>query len=191
MLVDLNRLTEKNEDPIDDIKTLEKLSLCDTNDIPTKIALIKETFSNLMKIPTDRPEIFILTLKLTAKICQSPFDQLKLFFLLDLCNSPFINYLCTYLMYLHYEENKKANEAYWKDQQSFWTNFTVFCESLIVMSPSTATKRCRSLIEDTSKHCLEKLDQEYDFKMPEEINLRLLKVRESLINFQNELKVFF
>lgn len=188
---DENFTTKKSEeDPTDDINTLEKLYLCDTDDIPTNIRLIKEVFSNLMKTPKDRPEMFVLVVKVTAKICQSPFDQLKLFFILDVCNSPFIHYLCTYLMDLHYEENKKGNETYWQDQVSFWTNITVFCETITLMSPSTAAKSCRSLIEDTSKHSLEKLDLKCGFKLPDEINLRLLKVRESLINFQNNLKVF-
>lgn len=149
------------------------------------------TFFNLLKSLIKKPDIFVLIMEIIAKVCQSPFEQLKLSFILDVCNSQFIVNLRSYLMDLHYDENKKKNGKYWQNQESFWNNFIIFCETIMSTSPSTAGIRCRSLIEDTSKHCLEKLHEKHGFKLSEEINLRLLKVRESLTNYNKEPKVIY
>ncbi|XP_038210049.1 NFX1-type zinc finger-containing protein 1-like [Zerene cesonia] len=150
------------------ILTLMKLSEYDGNDILSEINSKREAFCNFLKMPSDRLDVYSLILSISAKICQSRFDQLKLELLLEICNSGFIQNLVLYLLNLPYTENKEQNSLYWKHQTTFWKNLILTLECIIAISPSTATNKCRSLIESASKCCLEALKEKHNYELPEE-----------------------
>ncbi|CAH0715659.1 unnamed protein product, partial [Brenthis ino] len=159
---------------------LEQLANSDTKDILTNLNQKKVAFFNLLESPIDRPDVFILIMNLISKICNSSFDQIKLKFLLEISNSPFIAYLRNYLMDLPYAENKATNKLYWKNETEFWKNFITFCECITLVSPSTALNKCRSLIEASSKCCLDGLKDRHNFELPEAEQYKLTKLRETL-----------
>lgn len=159
---------------------LEQLANSDTKDILTNLNQRKVAFFNLLESPIDRPDVFILIMNLISKICNSSFDQIKLKFLLEISNSPFITNLRNYLMDLPYAENKATNKLYWKNETEFWKNFITFCECITLVSPSTALNKCRSLIEASSKCCLDGLKDRHNFELPEAEHYKLTKLRETL-----------
>ncbi|XP_046965728.1 NFX1-type zinc finger-containing protein 1-like [Vanessa cardui] len=160
--------------------TLEALVKSDVKDILANLNAKKEGFLNLLQSPIDRADVHVLIMELLSKICESSFHQLKLTVLLDVCNSQFIGNFKNYLLDLPYVENKSANNKYWKNEIEFWKNFIMFCESIIVMSPTTALTKCRSLIDGSSKCCLEGLRDRHNFTLPEEYSMKLIQLRESL-----------
>ncbi|XP_050350709.1 NFX1-type zinc finger-containing protein 1-like [Nymphalis io] len=160
--------------------TLEALVKSDVKDILTNLNDKKEGFSNLLQSPIERPDVYVLVMELLTKICESSFHQLKLTVLLDVCNSQFIANLQNYLLNLPYAEKKSTNNKYWKNEIEFWKNFITFCESIIALSPSTALIKCRSLIEGSSKCCLDGLRDRHNFTLPEEYSLKLMQLRETL-----------
>ncbi|CAH2096329.1 unnamed protein product [Euphydryas editha] len=166
--------------------TLEALAKSDLKDLHTNINDKKEAFFHLLESPIDRPDVYVLVMELLSKICESSFDQLKLNLLLEICNSQFITNLRNYLMDLPYTETKSKNNKYWKNEVEFWKNFIRFCECIILMSPQTALNKCRSLIEGTSKLCLEELTTRHNFVLPEECNLKLNELRETLRAHEKE-----
>ncbi|KAI5644349.1 AAA domain-containing protein [Phthorimaea operculella] len=91
---------------------------------------------------------------------------------------------------MHYMQDQdiSANNLYWKDQEGFWTRFVKFSECLVDLLPVTALHKCRSLIEDSSKSCLEKLEERHKFKLSDECSLRLTQLRERLALSENEMK---
>ncbi|CAH2096338.1 unnamed protein product [Euphydryas editha] len=166
--------------------TLKALAKSDLKDILTNINDKKEAFFHLLESPIDRPDVYVLVMELLSKICESSFDQLKLNLLLEICNSQFITNLGNYLMDLPYTERNSKNIKYWKNEIEFWKNFIRFCECIIIMSPQTALNKCRSLIEGSSKLCLEELITRHNFVLPEECNLKLNELRETLRAHEKE-----
>ncbi|XP_073956764.1 NFX1-type zinc finger-containing protein 1-like [Choristoneura fumiferana] len=63
-----------------------------------------------------------------------------------------------------------------------------FSELIINVSPSTAVRKCGSLIEATSKICLEGLKAKHGFELPEEYVERMTRIRDSLTTYENEPK---
>ncbi|XP_064072681.1 NFX1-type zinc finger-containing protein 1-like [Vanessa tameamea] len=160
--------------------TLEALAKSDVKDILANLNAKKEGFLNLLQSPIERPDVHVLIMELLSKICESSFHQLKSTVILDVCNSQYIGNFKNYLLDLPYVLNKSTNNKYWKNEMEFWKNFITFCESIIIMSPSTALTKCRSLIEGSSKCCLEGLGDRHNFTLPEEYNLKLIQLRETL-----------
>lgn len=165
---------------------LQNLAKSEGKEIISQINDKKEAFMDLLQSPVERLDVFALVLELLAKICQSSFDQLKLTILLDVCNSTFILSLRNYLMDLPYPERKAANSMYWKNPNEFWNNFLIFCECITTLSPSTALAKCRSLIDGTTKLCLEELADKQGYTIPDNLNLTLTKLREILTKHEKE-----
>ncbi|XP_069359382.1 NFX1-type zinc finger-containing protein 1-like [Maniola hyperantus] len=165
---------------------LQNLAKSESKEIISQINDKREAFMNLLQSPIERLDVFALVLELLAKVCQSSFDQLKLTILLDVCNSPFIISLRNYMMDLPYAERKPANNMYWKNPNEFWVNFLTFCECITTLSPSIALAKCRSLIDGTSKLCLEALGERHDYKLPEHCDLMLIKLRDALTTHEKE-----
>lgn len=161
-------------------RALEEIAQSDDQEILIKVNERKDSFLNLINSAIDRADIFVLIIKILSKVCQSSFDELKLKLLLDVCNSQFIGHLRNYLMDLPYAEVKTRNNVYWNNQLDFWINFVMFCECIIDLSPATALRKCRSLIEDTSKCCLEGLKARHGFNLPDNNMSKLAELRERL-----------
>ncbi|XP_028173495.1 NFX1-type zinc finger-containing protein 1-like isoform X1 [Ostrinia furnacalis] len=162
-------------------KTLEEIAMADPVDIIAKINERKESFDNLITKTVDA-DVFVLTVQVLAKISMSSFDELKLRILLDVCHSQFVMYLRDYLINLPYsdEHTRRRNRFYWNNQDDFWNNLITFCECIVKKVPSIALQKLRSLIEGTSKSCLENLKERHGFILSERNNKRLLDLRESL-----------
>lgn len=167
---------------------LQELANSDTTEILANLNKKKQSFSELLQSPIQRPDMFVLILKLMSNICKSSFDQIKLKFLLEICNSQFIIHLRTYLMDLPYAEaeDKAKNQLYWNNENEFWANFITFCDSIILLSPSTALNKCRSLIEATSKSSLEGLKERHHFELQQDDSVKLDKLRNILTFRENE-----
>lgn len=87
---------------------------------------------------------------------------------------------------------KRTNQMYWGKQNDFWANLITFCECIIEIAPSVAKSKCRSLIDDTSKLCLEKLHENHQFTLSEELVVKLNAVRETMKVVKTEtVKHFF
>lgn len=171
-------------------KTLEELANADSRDILMKISVKREAFMNFINSPIDRPDVFPLLMKILAKACQTSFDNLRLKFIIEVCNSQFLLYLQNFLLNLQYGTQKRANNLYWKDPIDFWSNFIQFCECVTTVSPSTALRSCRALIEATSRVCLEGLSDRHGFQLPDEYTLKLTQLRTSLTVQEQEVEVF-
>ncbi|CAH2234537.1 jg1677 [Pararge aegeria aegeria] len=165
---------------------LQNLAKSESKEIISQINDKKEAFMNLLQSPIERQDVFALVLELLAKISQSSFDQLKLTILLDVCNSAFILSLRNYLMDLPYPERKSVNSMYWKNPNEFWGNFLMFCECITTLSPSTALAKCRSLIDGTTKLCLEALAERHNYELPDKYNLTLIKLRTALTEHEKQ-----
>ncbi|XP_013143932.1 PREDICTED: NFX1-type zinc finger-containing protein 1-like [Papilio polytes] len=170
-------------------KTLEELANSDSRDILMKISAKREAFMNFINSPIDRPDVFPLLMKILAKACQTSFDNLRLKFIIEVCNSQFLLYLQNFLLNLQYGTQKRANNLYWKDPIDFWSNFIQFCECVTTVSPSTALRSCRALIEATSRVCLEGLSDRHGFQLPDEYTLKLTQLRTSLTIQEQEVEV--
>ncbi|CAG4965233.1 unnamed protein product [Parnassius apollo] len=161
-------------------KTLEEFARTHSSDIILKITEKRDAFLDFIESPINRPDVFALMMEILSKVCQSSFDSLKLKILIEVCESQFLVNLQGYLMNLPYESRKSANMLYWNNQAEFWNNFLFFCESLTNASPSTALRKCRSLIEGTTKFCLDGLNERHNFRLPEENIKKWNELRERL-----------
>ncbi|KAJ2949110.1 hypothetical protein O0L34_g6049 [Tuta absoluta] len=171
-------------------KILEEISQSDSQDILVRIDQRKEAFLNLIKSQIEKPDIFVLITNLMAKVSDSSFKQLKVQILRDICNSAYLGNFQKYLMDIPYmlDQDISSNNLYWKDQEGFWMKFVTFSECLVDLLPVTALQKCRSLIEDSSKSCLEKLEERHNFKLSNECSLRLTQLRERLTFSEHEMK---
>ncbi|XP_013164299.1 PREDICTED: NFX1-type zinc finger-containing protein 1-like [Papilio xuthus] len=170
-------------------KTLEELANADSGDILMKISVKREAFMDFINSPIDRPDVFPLLMMILSKACQTSFDNLRLKFIVEVCNSQFLIYLQNYLLNLPYGTPKRTNNLYWKNQRDFWSNFIQFCECVTTVSPSTALRTCRALIEASSKVCLDGLSERHDFQLPDEYALKLTQLRSSLTIQEKEVEV--
>lgn len=172
-------------------RALDEMAKADKEDVIPQLSQKKVLFFELIdRINSENnADLFVLIMQILSKVCQSSFDELKLQFLLEICNSEFIAKLRNYLMDLPYATVKAKNNLYWNNQQGFWTNFIIFCESIINVSPSTALNKCRSLIDGTSKCCLEGLTERHHFVLQEQDNVKLAHLRERLTDSEKEEKV--
>ncbi|XP_041979115.1 NFX1-type zinc finger-containing protein 1-like [Aricia agestis] len=161
---------------------LEKLAESADTDIIQNVNKQYDALLDLLTSPIDRPDIYFLVLKVAQKVVGCSFDRLKIKFLLDLCNSQFIIYLRTYLMDLPYasDEDRRANKMYWQNPDEFWGNLVAFCECMMTTAPSVAKSKCRSLVEDTSKLCLEKLSENHSYMLPDELSSKLNDLRDAM-----------
>ncbi|XP_014358196.2 NFX1-type zinc finger-containing protein 1 [Papilio machaon] len=170
-------------------KTLEELANAESRDILMKISIKREAFMDFINSPIDRPDVFPLLMRILSKSCQTSFDNLRLKFIVEVCSSQFLLYLQNYLLNLPYGTEKRANNLYWNDPIDFWSNFVQFCECVTTVSPSTALRSCRALIEATSKVCLDGLSERHGFQLPDECALKLIQLRTSLTNQEKEVEV--
>ncbi|KAI8436677.1 hypothetical protein MSG28_010165 [Choristoneura fumiferana] len=172
-------------------KALEDISRSDSVDIIERINQQKKQFTCLLESPVDKKkqDVFALVLELITNVWKSTFEESKKLLLLEICNSKFIEHLQLYLMQLPYatsREDKYFNKYYWTKEMNFWTNFMNFCEFIINVSPSTAVRKCGSLIDGSSKVCLEGLKEKHGFELPEEYESRMTKIRNSLKTCDDE-----
>ncbi|XP_072949023.1 NFX1-type zinc finger-containing protein 1-like [Epargyreus clarus] len=170
-------------------KFLLELSQSDSKQIITSINGRKEAFLELLQSPIERPDLYVLIIKILTTVSSSSFEQLKSNLMLDVCNSQFITNLRNYLMDLPYTERRSTNSMYWGKPEEFWENFISFCDYIIKTIPSIAMFKCRSLIEGTSKCCLEGLSQRHDFNLPHDLAAKLENIRKKLITQEEEKKV--
>ncbi|KAJ0176718.1 hypothetical protein K1T71_007897 [Dendrolimus kikuchii] len=162
---------------------LQEMAKSDVEDIIVKINEKRDAFLTLIQNPNDRPDIFVLVIDILSKASRSSFDELKLKLLLEICNSNFIKLFMLYLINLPYEA-QRTNGLYWKNQNEFWNNYIIFCECIVNASPMTALKYCRSLIDATTKSCLDGLRDKHGYNLPEEYSIRLSEVRNKLTTFE-------
>ncbi|XP_026745872.1 NFX1-type zinc finger-containing protein 1-like [Trichoplusia ni] len=167
-------------------KTLEDIARGDAQDALQKINNRREAFMNIVGSPIDKHDIFVLVIEILSKVSSSPFVELKCKLILDVCNSDFIPNLRNYLTDLPYVNNKKNNNLYWNDQDTFWKNFITFFGELVTIAPSVASKKCRALIDSVSKTCLEFLNQNHAFELSQEYTLKLDEIRNEMTTFSNK-----
>lgn len=168
---------------------MEKIAKSDTKDVFLLLNEYKEGLMTMINSPIRGQDIFVLMFEVLSKVSQSPFEELKSKLLLDVCNSELISNLRNYLMDLPYTDNKNQNKLYWQDQSGFWKNFITFCGDIVEISPATAVKRCRSLIDNVSKSCLEYLGARHDFVLSEECTIKLEEIRGRLVSYAEGNKV--
>ncbi|CAF4881675.1 unnamed protein product [Pieris macdunnoughi] len=160
---------------------LYKVSQCDSKDIITEFNKNKIAIMDILQNPIEKLDFFPIILEIANKVSDSNFPQLKLEFILNICNSNFIKlHLVLYLANLPFCATKRDNMMYWNDQVKFWNNLIVLLETITAISPSTAMNRCRALIESSSKACIDLLKERHGFVLPEEYTLRLQKVRDMI-----------
>lgn len=172
-------------------KTLEDIARGDAQDVLQKINNRREAFMNIVGSPIDKHDIFVLVIEILSKVSSSPFVELKCKLILDVCNSDFIPNLRNYLTDLPYVNNKKNNNLYWNDQETFWKNFIIFFGELVTVAPSVASKKCRALIDSVSKTCLEFLNQNHAFELSQEYTLKLDEIRNEMTTFSNKYQVYY
>lgn len=166
--------------------TLEALANSDITNILSNLSQKKQAFFELLHSPLQCLDMFVLILKVISNICKTSLDQIKLKFLLEICNSQFILHLQGYLMNLPYVEDKAKNQLYWNNEIEFWANFITFCDCIIQLSPSTALNKCRVLIDIASKCCLEGLKERHNFQLQDDYSDKLNKLRNTLLLRENE-----
>lgn len=169
-------------------RLLQEIADTEGPDILQKLSQRSQVFDNLLNSKIDRDDLIVLVIKVAAKVCASSFEQLKLNVLMNVCNSEFIGTLRNYLMELPYVTamNKRKNYMYWGNPAEFWANLILFCECIVMRSPSTAVQRCRSLIDGATKAGLDGLSERHTFKLSEEDNLRLAHLREQMVVCEEE-----
>ncbi|XP_045518315.1 NFX1-type zinc finger-containing protein 1-like [Pieris brassicae] len=164
---------------------LFKVSQCDSKDIITEFNKHKIAIMDVLQNPIEKLDFFPIILEIANKVSDSNFPQLKLEFILDICNSNFIKlHLVLYLANLPYCATKRDNLLYWNDQVKFWNNLIVLLETITAISPFTAMTRCRALIEGSSKACIDLLKERHGFVLPEEYTLRLQNVRDMIMEHE-------
>lgn len=176
-------------------KTLQDISQSDSVDIIERINQHKRQFTCLLQSPVDKKkqDVFALVLELITNVWKSTFEESKKLLLLEICNSKFVENLQLYLMQLPYatsRDDKYFNKYYWTQEIHFWTNFMNFCEFIINVSPSTAVRKCGSLIDGSTKVCLEGLKEKHGFQLPEEYESRITKIRNSLKTCDDEVRTY-
>lgn len=170
-------------------KKLEEIAKTDTKETLAKLMENRNAFIELIQAPIERFDVFVLITEIIAKVCQSSFDETKSKLLLDIFNSNFIVSFKSYLMELPYVQSKMSNNLYWKDQEAFWRNFVEFCQCIVNTYPTLALDKCRSLLEATSKTCLDLLKERHAFELPQECNDKLVELRERMVNFEKKNEV--
>ncbi|KAI8436674.1 hypothetical protein MSG28_010162 [Choristoneura fumiferana] len=174
-------------------RMLEQMSQSNSVDIIERISQQKKSFTLLLETPVEKEkqDVFALVLQIITNLSKTSFEESMKVLLLEICNSKFIDHLQLYLTQLPYcksDLDKSFNGYYWKKQTEFWGNFMSFSELIINVSPSTAVRKCGSLIEATSKICLEGLKAKHGFELPEEYVERMTRIRDSLTTYENEPK---
>lgn len=172
-------------------RILEEMSKSNSVDIIERISKGKQYFLLLLETPVEKKkqDVFALVLQIITNLSKTAFTESQKLLLLEICNSKFMDYLQLYLTQLPYcksELDKSLNGYYWKKQTEFWSNFITFCELMINVSPSTAVRKCGSLIEATSKICLEGLKAKHGFELPEEYVERMNRIRDCIVTYENE-----
>ncbi|CAB3261339.1 unnamed protein product [Arctia plantaginis] len=165
---------------------LEKIANSNTSDIFLALNEHKEGFMDLLNSPIHRFDMIVLIFEILSKVSQSPFEAMKSKLFLDVCNSNFIACLRNYLTDLPYTVDKSKNSMYWNNQNNFWKNYITFCQDIVNISPTTAIRTCRALIESVSKTCLEYLNTRHAFVLLEEDALRFQELRNKLINYADK-----
>ncbi|CAK1556370.1 unnamed protein product [Leptosia nina] len=163
---------------------LQRLAEQNKNEILIQFNNNQNRFIEMLQGCFENPNIYYLILSLTSKVCDSDFDELKLQFLLAVCNTNFTKNLNNYIMELPFSRNREENSLYWNNQTKFWDNLITFLESIFKISPSTAMSRCRVLIEGTSKCCIYLLKENHTFELPDEDQLRLEKLRQYVTEYE-------
>lgn len=166
--------------------TLERIANSNISDIFLSLNEHKAGFMELLNSPIHRSDMIVLIFEVLSKVSQSPFEAMKSKLFLDVCNSNFIGFLRNYLMDLPYTTDKSKNSMYWNNQNNFWKNFIIFCQDIVNISPSTATRTCRALIESVSKTCLEYLNTRHAFVLLDEDAARFEELRNKLINYADK-----
>ncbi|XP_050665918.1 NFX1-type zinc finger-containing protein 1-like [Leptidea sinapis] len=159
---------------------LQSLVDADISDIFIEIAHSKRQFMELLHLAKEKHDVNVLILQLMCKVAQSTMDQLKLQLILEICNSSFIQDFSMYLLNLPYAQNKGKNHLYWSNPNQFWENFLNFFECVRNLSPSTAYTKCRPLIENISKCCLEVLRETQGLALPDEFYTKLSRLRDMM-----------
>lgn len=169
-------------------RLLQDIADAEGPDVLVKLRERSKLFGNLINSNIDKHDLIVLLMKAVSKVCASSFEQLKLEMLLNLCNSKFIATLRNYLMDLPYvaATEKRKNNMYWGNPTAFWGDLISFFECIILRSPSTALQTCRSLIDGTTKACLEGLKERHFFKLPAEDEMKLTELRERLLVCEKE-----
>ncbi|XP_072949114.1 uncharacterized protein [Epargyreus clarus] len=167
---------------------LLELSKSDSKQIIGSINVRREAFLQLLQSPIERLDLYVLIVKILTIVSKSSFEQIRSNLLLDVCNSQFITNLRNYLMDLPYTEERSSNTMYWDKPEEFWENFISFCDYIIKTMPSIAMFKCKTLIEGTTKCCLEGLSQKHDFNLSEELVEKLEVMRRKLITQEEESK---
>ncbi|CAH0398415.1 unnamed protein product [Chilo suppressalis] len=168
-------------------KALEEISFTDAKDILAKININREAFLDLLSSNIEsNKDMYTLIVKTMSKVCQSSFDELKLRLLLEIINSQFIVNLRNYIMDLPFTEQKDKikNKYYWTNPNQFWEHLIVLFECIFNMVPSLALQKCRSLIEATSRLCLEELQTRHEYKLSEEIKAKFIELRSRITEFE-------
>lgn len=171
-------------------KTLEEIASADPLDVIAKLNERKESFLSLFTKPVEG-DIHVLTIQILAKVSLSSFAELKLRIMLDICNSQFVLYLRDYLINLPYDDQRarQRNRFYWNNQDDFWKNLITFCECIFNLVPSVALQKLRSLIEGTTRSCLEELNSRHNFVLSERNVSKLRDLRASLTTFEMKKEV--
>ncbi|XP_048478338.1 NFX1-type zinc finger-containing protein 1 isoform X3 [Plutella xylostella] len=179
---------QKNKTRPMGFRLLQEIANTDTADILPKLNGKANSFQALLDSDIDKNDMLVLIIKVIAKVCRSPFEELKLNVLLNVCNSKYIARLSGYLMDLPYTAagNKRTNSVYWTTPNDFWDNFICFCECIILRSPSTALQRCRALIDGASRVCLDGLKMRANFQLSPESDAKLNELREKLVICEKE-----
>lgn len=170
--------------------TLQEIAKADEKEVLQKVNEKREGFMNVVNSPNkEKLDYYVLLIGILAKISKSPFVELKTKLFFDVCNSEFINNLRNYLMDLPYTDNKSSNRLYWNDQNEFWKNFIIFCEDIVNTSPSLALKKCRALIDNVTKACLNCLNEEQNFVLSDENVLKLDEIRQKMASHVDTYRV--
>ncbi|KAG6452108.1 NFX1-type zinc finger-containing protein 1 [Manduca sexta] len=167
-------------------RKLEEIANSDDNDILVKVNEKRAGFLEIIGKEIDKPDVFVLTIKILSKICKSSFDQLKFKLILEICNTDFIGSLLKYLLDLPYTDMKSKNSMYWNNQEEFWSNIITFCDFIIASSPSTAFTKYRSLVEAT-KSCLNNLNEQQAFPTTEQYIAKLDELRKKLSSVSSKM----
>lgn len=171
---------------------LETLARAEIEETIAKINDNKDSFFELLNkikpMEESNHNMFVLIMELLSKVSLSALSQLKSTLLLKVCDSQFIALLGMYLLNLPSVTKKTRNRLYWDHQEKFWLNFSTFCESVINISPSTATLKLKLLIDSISKLCLEGLTEKQGLVLSEETKLKISFLRKRLLSCEEEEK---
>ncbi|XP_059049950.1 NFX1-type zinc finger-containing protein 1-like [Achroia grisella] len=167
------------------LETLQEIT--NSDDVLAEINDKKKFFENLFKTSTQIQNIFVLVIEILSKASESSFNDLKLKMILIVGNPLFISQFRNYLMDLPYQdESKSRNQLYWKNPINFWRNLLKFLECIINLSPSTAVRFYRPLINYTIKQSLEELIKMRRFSLPEEYSNQITQLQNKLTEWETK-----